>query len=65
MYLSGDQERGKKSIIYLSLLYCLAFSSFGFEGWMCDLIVLIPDYSLSIYFICIKFNNLNFEDLFL
>ena len=34
----------------LSIFVCLSFP-FGFEDGMWDLIILIPDHSLSIYFI--------------
>ena len=34
----------------LSIFVCLSFP-FGFEGGMWDLIILIPDHCLSIYFI--------------
>ena len=30
-------------------VYCSSFP-FGFEGGICDLVVLIPDHCLSIYF---------------
>ena len=31
---------------------CMSSFPFGFESWMWDLIVLIPEYCISIYFTC-------------
>ena len=33
-----------------SFVLCVSFFPFGFEGGMWDVIVLIPDHCLSIYF---------------
>ena len=43
-------------------LLCISFINvyqipFGFEGEMCDLIVLIPDRYLSIRFLCLEAKN--------
>ena len=38
---------------HLSICVCVSFP-FGFEGGMCDLIVLLPDHRLSFYFTKIK-----------
>ena len=42
--------------IKIMLLKCLVFSyfPFGFEGWMWDLIVSVPDQCLSFYFRYLK-----------
>ena len=52
---------------------CVSFFPFGFEGGMSDLIVLIPDFFLSIYFkpvpydlvVGVTLNSLTLKSLFL
>ena len=43
----------------LSILCVCPSFHFGFDGGMWDLIVLIPDYCLSVYFVYISQNNLS------